>query len=298
MLRHLYRCVVRLHPQPFRLRFGEEMLSVFDLTQARAARFGLLLDGIFSSFRQWIFRPQFWAESTATPACPVAEGVPTFSSLDDFRPRASAVIDGLVFSAVLFTLMCFAIRYSWIRVLHIQVPEYQVESYLGIHPASSPSHYRGAAAPAKSQEQTPKTDASGLISEHLQVDVMPVEAGPATTPLVSAPANPQAIPLQLQLTGTPVGLQLRVEWYAGTYKSQSPHMTIEVTVEEGQLSIHIPGEPSRALAAATQTTFAMIGDENSWIEFVPGATGKMQRLVLSRGGHQIVAERPFRYASH
>ena len=49
MLRHVYRCVVRLHPQPFRQRFGEEMLSLFDLTQTRTARFGLLFDGILSS---------------------------------------------------------------------------------------------------------------------------------------------------------------------------------------------------------------------------------------------------------
>ena len=290
MLRHLYRCVVQLHPLPFRQRFGEEMLSLFDLTQTRTARFGLLFDGILSSFRQWVLRPQFWAESSPSLNSPVAEGIPTFSSLDNFRPRTSAVIDGLVFSAILFTLMCFSIRYSWIRVLHIQIPGYQIDSYLGFHPAVSPSDLRGA--PSKPKERSPNVDSSGLISEHLQVDVMPVEAGPATTPTIGAQAPPQATPVQLQLTGNPAGLQLRLDWYVGTYISQSPQMTIEIKVEDNQLSIRIPGEPTRALAAASQTTFAMIGDENSWIEFIPGTNGKMQRLVLSRGAQQIAAERP------
>jgi len=268
------------------------MLSIFDLTPSRTTQFGLLLDGIFSSFRQWILRPQLWTENSLSPACPVAEGVPTFSSLDNFRPRTSAVIDGLVFSAVLFMLMCFAIRYSWIRVLHIQIPEYQVESYLGIHPAASPSQYRGVTEPEKSQDRKPKTDASGLISEHLQVDVMPVEAGPLTTPSIGVQAPPQATPAQLQLTGTPAGLQLRLDWYAGTYKSRSPQMTIEVKIENSQLSMHIPGAPTRSLARVSDTKFVIDGEEESSIEFVPGATGKMQRLVLSRGHQQIVAERP------
>lgn len=128
MLRYLYRCALRLHPPGFRQRFGEEMLSIFDDAEGRLAAFCLLVDAVASLNRQWLLRPEFWSEMHPVQASePVADGIPSFSTLEGFRPRPSAVIDGVVLSITLFCLTCFAIRYSWIHVLNVHIPEIQFE---------------------------------------------------------------------------------------------------------------------------------------------------------------------------
>jgi Peptidase family S41/N-terminal domain of Peptidase_S41 in eukaryotic IRBP len=128
MLRHLYRCALHLHPRGFRQKFGEEMLSIFDHAEGTLATFRLLLDAAASLGRQWLLRPEFWSEiSHAGAAQPVSDGVPSFSTLDGFRPRPSAVIDGVVLSITLFCLTCFAIRHSWIHVLNVHIPEVPFE---------------------------------------------------------------------------------------------------------------------------------------------------------------------------
>src|SRR5215831_9121636 len=128
MLRHLYRCALRLHPPEFRRRFGEEMLSIYDHSAGRLASFPLLLDAFASLARQWILRPEFWLQATPSPAPPsAADGIPSFLSLGPFRPHTSAMIHGMVLSVTLFSVTCFAIRYSWIHVLRIQIPEAQSE---------------------------------------------------------------------------------------------------------------------------------------------------------------------------
>ncbi len=59
MSRFIYRCLIRLHPRPFRERFGDEMLCVVD-----EAPYGdglvFLADGVGSLARQWILRSAFW----------------------------------------------------------------------------------------------------------------------------------------------------------------------------------------------------------------------------------------------
>ena len=99
MLRHLYRAAVRLHPPGFRNRFGEEILSIFESTQGKSARFSLLCDCLLSSLRQRILRFDFSAKSSPGIGVPAADRIPSFSSLEGFRPRTSAVIDGVILSA-------------------------------------------------------------------------------------------------------------------------------------------------------------------------------------------------------
>jgi hypothetical protein len=124
MLRPLYCCVLRLHPPGFRQRFTEEMLSIFDHAGGETAAFRLLLDGLLSLARQWALRPEFWHDlSPARPQQPAPDGIPSFYTLDPFRPRIPAVIHALVLSTTVFCLTCFAIKYSWIHVLHVRIPE-------------------------------------------------------------------------------------------------------------------------------------------------------------------------------
>jgi hypothetical protein len=60
----LYQWLVRLHPRPFRKRFGPEMLCVFD-EAAAAGRLGLLADCVLSLARQWVLRSGFWIIAVA-----------------------------------------------------------------------------------------------------------------------------------------------------------------------------------------------------------------------------------------
>jgi Peptidase family S41 len=129
MLRPLYRSLLRLHPLAFRRRFSGEMLSIFDQTAGGGASFKLLADALFSLARQWTLRREFW--SGRSPAqVPSPEGVPAFLTLDPFRPRTPAMLYGIALSTLVFAATCFAIRYSWIHVLHIRIPEAQSEPHL------------------------------------------------------------------------------------------------------------------------------------------------------------------------
>jgi hypothetical protein len=131
MLRSFYRCLLRLHPSGFRQRFADEMLSIFDHSVGRPAAVRLLMDAVVSLTRQWTLRPEFWHEGPAAQQA-APDGVPSFCSLDPFRPRTGAVIQGLLLSTVLFFLICFAIRYSGVHVLHVRIPEARFENQQSI----------------------------------------------------------------------------------------------------------------------------------------------------------------------
>jgi len=140
MLRRLYRCVVRLHPSSFRRRFGEEMLYIFDQQQGTRSALGLMLDGVFSLLRQWTVRPRTSIElSVAHLPSPTADHIPSFETLDAFRPRPSAIINGAVLSLILFCMTAFAIRYSWSHVLNLHILEIGTDWGQQVRPQESPS---------------------------------------------------------------------------------------------------------------------------------------------------------------
>lgn len=139
MLRLLYRCALALHPRGFRDRFADEILSIFDAAPGPRAKCRLLYDGFLSAARQWALRPEFWQGAPIEHTQSVPDGVPAFQSLDSFRPRTAALLHGLVLSTLVFSLTCFAIKYSWIHVLHVRIPEVQFERSEWIPPASGTS---------------------------------------------------------------------------------------------------------------------------------------------------------------
>jgi len=51
-LRSSYRLILRMHPEPFRDRFGEEMLWIFEEERRRGKAARLLFDGVLSLLRQ------------------------------------------------------------------------------------------------------------------------------------------------------------------------------------------------------------------------------------------------------
>src|SRR5215472_7315700 len=172
MLRHLYRCAVRLHPSSFRQRFGGEMLYIFDQQRGTLAAFGLVLDSFLSVWRQWTFRLHFGIGLTTTSVVQqTANGAPLFATLDNFRPRTSAIVHGMVLSILLFCTTVYEIRYSWIHVVNLTILESVFHANQQISPSTN-ANYFSSNSPRPIAHAS---DKSHLISNHLQVDVIPVE---------------------------------------------------------------------------------------------------------------------------
>jgi Ca2+-binding EF-hand superfamily protein len=106
MTRRLYILLIRLHPTPFRQRFGEEMVGIFDQS---AQKGWLLADGFVSFFRQWTLRRHPVAFSPAVRA----DGVPLFYSAGPEVPRAGAFMPGALISLVAFGAICFVMGHPW-----------------------------------------------------------------------------------------------------------------------------------------------------------------------------------------
>lgn len=303
MIRSLYRCALRLHPPAFRKRFADEMLSIFDQADGNPAALKFLLDAVLSLSRQWALRHEFWHEASPSAApTPVFDGVPSFSSITPFRPRSAALLNGLVLSLAVFCLTCFAIRYSWIHVLHVRIPEVQFERPSWVPPS-------------------PRTSGMSPILEKPLAPLPPIHKAPSVTTVPATPALPQIPPpvetvshrrstrnsghtnavrpqsnLQIsnQLAETSVEAELPLEPYEGTYVVDSPaKLTIVIATEEDSLMMSISGQAGLGLAPISETKFTVEGLQNCWIEFTPGdaTSPRMRELQLSCNGNSYVAHR-------
>lgn len=280
MLRHLYRCAVRLHPSAFRERFADEMLYIFDQQSGMRAALGLVLDSILSLLRQWTFRPHLGVSSPVVVQ-PTANGTLSFATLDNFRPRTSAIVHGMVLSIILFCTTVYGIRYSWIHVVNLRILESVFLPNQGILLTTNPNPL-----PSSSAERIPPgSDKSRLLSDHLQVEVVPVEReGSASIETTSPdPHNPARL--------TPILVQFRLEPYVGKYVSQSPSLRISIGVEGDHLSFIVAGRSRRALSPLSQTKFVIAGSKNSWIDFIADKRGRIGSLRLVEQGSAIVAHR-------
>ena len=291
MLRSVYKGVVRLHPPAFRHRFGDEMLLIFDVAESHGAEFRLLVDGIFSLGRQWLVSPRFRLKSalTASAGSPIPT-VPSFATLDAFRPQTSAILDGLILSIALFCFTCFAIRYSWIHVLHVHIPEVEAVTYL---PLPSPAVVPRVAGSSLETRRNPEAASAQKdeIAPHLQVQALPVEAGSAASAFeATAGASPVVSNIEVQpLKGTrPVHLDLHS--YEGIYVCSSPRFKMTVTAEDGNLAVRIDDQPAQALSSLSATTFVIDGT-NDRIEFDEASDGVVHQLRLLQGNQRYTATR-------
>jgi hypothetical protein len=64
--------------------------------------------------------------------------IPSFGTLDPFRPRASAIINGAALSLILFCVTVVAIRYSWSHVLNLHIREIGVDWDRSVRPQVQP----------------------------------------------------------------------------------------------------------------------------------------------------------------
>jgi hypothetical protein len=282
MLRRLYRCAVRLHPSRFRRRFGDEMLYIFDQQKGRLAALGLMLDCVFSLLRQWALRPHISIELPAAPLLsPTVDHIPLFRTLDTFRPRASAIINGTALSLILFCMNVFAIRYSWIHVLNLSTREISVVPSQQDQSWTHPSHSAG------SSTQPLDWDAK-KSSERLQVDVIPTEPEDAQTKTMAS-SGPRT-PAEPVRTGG-ITTWLRLELYVGKYISNSPPEKISIRIEGDHLSLAASGHPQLSLSPVSATRFVIVGAENEYVDFAPDDQGRICCLSLVESGNVITAER-------
>jgi hypothetical protein len=312
MLRPLYRFVLRLHPPAFRLRFADEMLSIFDATAGGPAHCRLLLDGILSLTRQWGLRPEFWHEHPVPKQQSAPDGIPSFLSLDPFRPRTAAVIHALVLSTVVFCLTCFAIRYSWIHVLHVRIPEVQWESPRPMHANSAPTgrqktdQLEETGAAVRSQGQS-SVALPGTPGTQFKAPSGRANAAMASRKAVAGPSEPPGTPIrgtpspgseeQGALVLTPQASTSTTpapppQAYAGTYVSLPPNrVTITIIDDGGRLTMEIGGERKGTLSPLSATKFAAKGVRNCSIEFAPDSDGTIRQLKLLCNDREITAQR-------
>jgi peptidase S41-like protein len=192
MLRFLYQGLLRLHPPAFRKRFAEEIESIFDRVPETSARVRLSADAILSLLRQWSLRPEFWREFASGGEHAASDGIPSFYTLEPFRPRTAAVVHGLILTVAVFCLTCFAIRYSWTHVLHVRIPKAQFESSSSVLPGAAAArlHERKVASrPAgPTQDDFSGSSRSSQASQTQAPGPAPVRAAEQKAGGISQPA--------------------------------------------------------------------------------------------------------------
>ena len=131
-------------------------------------------------------RAEFWHDiSRAGVQHTVRDGIPSFHTLDRFRPRTAAVIHGLLLSMAVFSVTCYAIRYSSMHVLHMRMPEIQFDRLRSSAPSFQPTVQpnggsvasamsQKAAVPPRSENKTSPRSATPCSS----LDPLPQAPGP------------------------------------------------------------------------------------------------------------------------
>lgn len=305
MLASLYRRVVHLHPPAFREKFGDEMSSIFEQAKGTPAEIRLLLDALVSLARQWGLRSEFWYAPDPAPVQPAPDGVPCFSSLDPFRPRSSAVIEGLLLSIALFCLTCFAIRYSWIHVLHVRIPEVQFERSTW-RPESRPVAADFERMPIPTT--LPNTSSTGLSRTNSTIEVprqpVPAKANPRKheTPATADPAQSDSGQMDRpsnQVFQSAIQTPLALETFEGTYVVEHPRrITLVVAAENGNLTMSMEGQRKVQLIPSSSTKFTVSAMGDCWIDFMPGnnvaGNEPIRQLKFSCNGEQFIARKQSR----
>ncbi|HXW89130.1 MAG TPA: hypothetical protein VEK33_01150, partial [Terriglobales bacterium] len=251
------------------------MLSIFDQAAAPKAECLLLLDGLCSVARQWCLRPEFWGDSVPEQKY-VADGVPSFYSLEPYRPRTPAILHGMVLSVAFFWVVCYGIRYSWAHILHVRIPQVQVDT-------SSFAQF------GQSQETTrfsPSLPQARPDHEPAVAPLLPLPMlGNRSTIRVAHLTNPAHEPLRAEeskvspnrLSSSAPNIAPRIrsplEDYIGTYMVHSPNgLRVCISAVGGHLVMEVDGQSKRVLIAVSKEMFMVVGKQQ-WIEFVRDRDG-------------------------
>ena len=149
MKRWFYVLLLKLHPKPFRDRFGEEMLAIFDESKDLYVR-----DTLGSLAHQWLLRPEMGSFCQTASS----DGVPVFYSAQPEIPSGPALLRGTLVASCLFALLSIFMTYRW----------HQANWIVGSH-HPSPSHILGAHTDAIAETDLPAEVKVRPYPDHLPI---------------------------------------------------------------------------------------------------------------------------------
>jgi hypothetical protein len=269
MLQTIYKRLIRLHPRFFRDRFGEEMMAIFDEARTPFAKIRLIGDLTISLMRQWILRPQFWHEPVIGNPIPVG-GAPEFLVFENFRPRAGALIDGALLSAIVFTLVCFTMGYAWNHPVLIRI----VQPYWRI----SRGPVASRTAPTRLTPVAPLAAESSTYVEEGRVVLV--------FPSARVNGSPDAAVLP-RMTSVPAPM---LASYVGTYRTDAGQNVI-VKLRATELTIQESGSAPVALTPISATQFVSRSRHDYLVSFRTNQSGAFDSLEIVRNGARIIAQR-------
>jgi hypothetical protein len=308
MLRLFYRWVLRFHPARFRERFAEEMLSIFDHVEGRAAAAELVADAFISLVRQWTVRSEYWEEKAPVSEIVGSGGLPGFYTLESFKPRKSALIEGAVLTWIVYSALFLAIRHSKIHSVYVPSISFDSAPSSDVQlpprtlklPPTQASVRPSTEAIINSRANSPEADRQLLRRRRSSVASTSAEipepqeqvrlTGPdkihrtiTTTPSVQSLSQP-FVPRRIA-TET-------LYPYVGVYTTDGPNkFMVLVTADDGQLMIEIPGEQRSMMVPVTGTKFAFSDAHNNWIEFLKQDNGAVYGLHIYRNGSEFTGRR-------
>jgi len=310
MLKRLYCLAVRLHPESFRQRFGDEMLYIFDQQRGVLAKLLVTWDCILSLLRQRTLRTA--TEMPAAIANP-ASGFPSFHSLDPFQPSASAIINGAMLTLILFYMTVTAVPYSWIHILHPRTVEIAGEppqahrhnthrfpaiSPLDILPTDPDVHKLSLPLQpdviSTHSEATRSKDLNALVAFRRKMLL-----SDRSDSAVTQSKNSRSDAVGLAPSLLPHREMLLLDQYVGKYVSTNPPMTIWIQMESDPLqgdhlsfSSAPTGHPTLALKPVSPSNFIITGARNSYIEFATDVHGRICCLSFVVNSNALMARRP------
>ena len=290
MLRLLYSWLLRLHPEGFRKRFAQEMLSIFDHVEKGPAAAKLVVDALLSLVRQWTLRTEYWERASERVPWS-ADGAPVFYILESFKPRRGALFAGGILTLTLFYAGYLDLKYDWSHPAFIP--------FKGIEFAASPEVDAPGSPPVATPQESARPSTRGK-------PVHPPPSAPAALPKTSAQDGLDALaskghpirvaPSSLGRAVAPAKIpEDALQIYPRAYVTDPPNeFTILITAEDGELAIEIPREPKSRLVPAHGIRFVFSGPHNrngNWIEFVKHDDGTADELRIYRNGRHFTAHR-------
>jgi hypothetical protein len=183
MLRLIYSSLLRLYPLRFRKRFADEMMSIFDHAERKEAAWSLVADAFVSLVRQWTMRWRYWDEKPVPTVLAGTHGVPTFVTLESYRPRNVALVTGVAVTWFACATLFFGLTHS--KVHAIYMPHVSFEKTSDWQPPDptrrpAPSTAPRVASPTKSSALSNSN--SSRTPDQPSVKKVPEEGTPPQTP--------------------------------------------------------------------------------------------------------------------
>jgi len=308
MLRLFYRWLLRFHPARFRERFAEEMLSIFDHVEGRAAAAELVADAFISLVRQWTMRSEYWEEKTTVSVPAGAGGLPVFYTLESFKPRKSALIEGVVLTWIVYSALFFGIRHSRIHTVYVPSVSFESAASSDVQLAKSTPNLPPTQASVRPSTQviigsginSPEADhprlgrrMSSEANSSAEVSEPQKQARLTASDKLhrTITTNPPVQSLSQPFVATNISRETLFS-YVGVYSTDAPNnFTVLITVENGHLEIEIPREQRSVLVPVRGTRFAFSQTQTDWIEFMRHDNGAVYGLRIYRNGSEFIGHR-------